>query len=258
LIHFYKRCEMSSEVRTSKVNFAPSLSPPLNPDLGTQHGRTLLIKKEAFAYKIPPQDAVIKFLIQTQAVEWKASEWNLKRPDWSGKIRLVSHGRAAVLQLYDGDYDDLYAECLVETFPGTDIMKVADSSRFYVMKVREAGKVIHLGLGFAERSDSFALNTALQDHFRDEEISELEEEVPLKKLDLALKEGETMKVSLNFSRKSDECSTVRRELPSPPGPPSPALTRRDSGAKAAEGQKKSRWSLVRQAFLRRKQYSEKI
>ena len=36
------------------------------------------------------QDAVIKFLIQTQAVEWKASEWNLKRPDWSGKIKLVS------------------------------------------------------------------------------------------------------------------------------------------------------------------------
>ena len=35
------------------------------------------------------QDAVIKFLIQTQAVEWKASEWNLKRPDWSGKIKLV-------------------------------------------------------------------------------------------------------------------------------------------------------------------------
>ena len=92
------------------------------------------------------------------------------------------------------------------------------------MKVREAGKVIHLGLGFAERVDSDALNTALQDHFRDEEISELEEEVPLKKLDLALKEGETMKVSLNFSRKSasdDESSAIRKELPSPPRPPSP-------------------------------------
>ena len=36
------------------------------------------------------QDAVIKFLIQTQAVEWKASEWNLKIPDWSGKLKLVS------------------------------------------------------------------------------------------------------------------------------------------------------------------------
>ena len=126
------------------------------------------------------------------------------------------------------------------------------------MKVREGGKVIHLGLGFAERADSFALNTALQDHFKDEEISELEEEVPLKKLDLALKEGETMKVNLNFSRKSDECSTVRRELPPPPGPPSPAFPRRNSSAKAPEGQRKSRWSLVRQVFLRKKQYSEKI
>ena len=89
------------------------------------------------------------------------------------------------------------------------------------MKVREGGRIIHLGLGFAERADSFALNSALQDHFKDEEISELEEEVPLKKLDLALKEGETMKVSLKLSRKSasvDVSSTTRREAPSPPGP----------------------------------------
>ena len=134
-------------------------------------------------------------------------------------------------------------------------------TRFYVMKVREGGRIIHLGLGFAERADSFALNSALQDHFKDEEISELEEEVPLKKLDLALKEGETMKVSLKLSRKSasvDVSSTTRREVPSPPGPPSPAMARRDSSAKADEGQKKSRWSLVRRAFLRRKQYPEKI
>ena len=35
------------------------------------------------------QDAVIKFLIETEAVGWKASDWNLERPDWTGKMRLV-------------------------------------------------------------------------------------------------------------------------------------------------------------------------
>ena len=35
------------------------------------------------------QDAVIKFLIQTKAVGWKATDWNLERPDWTGKMRLV-------------------------------------------------------------------------------------------------------------------------------------------------------------------------
>ena len=35
------------------------------------------------------QDPVIKFLIQTKAAGWKANDWNLKTPDWRGKMRLV-------------------------------------------------------------------------------------------------------------------------------------------------------------------------
>ena len=130
------------------------------------------------------------------------------------------------------------------------------------MKVREGSKFTHIRLGFAERADSFALSNALTDYFTDEEISVQEEEAPPKKLDLALKEGETMKVSLKFSRKTgsiDESPTMRRKapsLPSPPGPPSPALARRDDGVKPTEGPKK--WSLVRKTFLRKKRFSEKI
>ena len=41
------------------------------------------------------QDAVIKFLIQTEAVGWKASDWNLERPDWTGRMRLVREGGKA-------------------------------------------------------------------------------------------------------------------------------------------------------------------
>ena len=33
------------------------------------------------------------------------------------------------------------------------------------MKVKEGGKTVHLGLGFAERADSSDLNTALHQHF---------------------------------------------------------------------------------------------
>ena len=39
------------------------------------------------------QNAVIKFLIQTEAVGWKASDWNLERPDWTGRMRLVREGK---------------------------------------------------------------------------------------------------------------------------------------------------------------------
>ena len=122
------------------------------------------------------------------------------------------------------------------------------------MKVREGSKFTHIGLGFAERADSFALSNALTDYFTDEETSVQEEEAPPKKLDLALKEGETIKVSLKFSRKTGS-NDESPSLPSPPGPPSPALARRDS-VKSTEGPKK--WSLVRKTFLRKKRFSEKI
>ena len=51
-------------------------------------------------------------------------------PDIGYLLCQVSQGRAAVLRLYDVEYDEVYAECLVETFPGTDIVRVADSSRW--------------------------------------------------------------------------------------------------------------------------------
>ena len=39
---------------------------------------------------------------------------------------------------------------------------VSDSSRYFVIAVNDS----HLGLGFADRSDSFDLNTSLADHFK--------------------------------------------------------------------------------------------
>ena len=35
-----------------------------------------------------------------------------------------------------------------------------------MIKVTEGGKNAHLGLGFADRADSFDLNTTLHDHFK--------------------------------------------------------------------------------------------
>ena len=56
------------------------------------------------------------------------------------------------------------------------------------------------------RSDSFDLNMALNEHFKslrvDEEIAK-ESEQPREQLDLALKEGQTIKVNINIPRKSN-------------------------------------------------------
>ena len=57
--------------------------------------------------------------------------------------------------------------------------------------------IFSLGLGFADRGDSFDFNIALNEHFKalrvDAEIAK-EEEEPRERLDLALKEGQTIKV----------------------------------------------------------------
>jgi len=192
--------------------------------------RTLLIKNESFVYKIPPQ---------TKAVGWKANEWNLDKPDWKGKLRLISKGKAAEIKLEEFGSGKLYASCPIETYPGLAVQAVADSSRYFVIKVvDENGKSAHLGLGFADRSESFDLNTTLHDHFKGllvEEQIEQEKEAPQEKLDLALKEGQTIKVSINIPRKNRTKSPANRMgaglslAPGPagalPAPPSASLAK---------------------------------
>lgn len=64
------------------------------------------------------------------------------------------------------------------------------------------GRSAFLGLGFGDRSDSFDLNVALQDHFKwvkNQEAIELEKSEPKKELDLGFKEGETIKINMKIT-----------------------------------------------------------
>jgi len=195
--------------------------------------RTLLVKQDVCVYRIPPQ---------TKAVGWKATDWNLENPDWKGKLKLVTMGAGAKICLEEkGTEGKLYAVCPIETYPGLAIQSVADSSRYFVIKVTEGGKTAHLGLGFSDRSDSFDINTTLHDHFKGilvEAQLEQEKEEPSAPLDLAFKQGETIKVSINIPSKKRNKSPGSASrgsglsLPPPPGPsgsipapPSPALAR---------------------------------
>lgn len=208
--------------------------------MATTEERTLLKKEEAFVYKIPPQ---------TKAVGWKATDWNLDNPDWKGKLRLVTVDKSAKLKLEERGTDKVYAVCPIEIYPGPAVQSVADSSRYFVIKVVEnaGGKGVHLGLGFADRSDSFDLNIALHNHFngiQKEEIIEQEKDEPQEKLDLSLKEGETIKVNINMPRKATKKTPssggAGRGLAAPPGPkgsipgpPSPAMARLNIGESKA-------------------------
>lgn len=64
------------------------------------------------------------------------------------------------------------------------------------------GRAAFIGLGFGDRSDSFDLNVALQDHFKRLKVcAEIakEKNEPKQELDLKFKEGETIKINMKIT-----------------------------------------------------------
>lgn len=97
------------------------------------------------------------------------------------------------------------------------------------------GRTAFIGIGFGDRSDSFDLNVALQDHFKwikkEKQISEEPTSGPA--LDLGFKEGETIKINMKITKKDGSEGGARSKLksgnggglgllPPPPGGKLPA------------------------------------
>lgn len=136
-------------------------------------------------------------------VLFRAADWNLNEPIWTGRMRLVTKETAVSLKLEDKS-GALYANCPVEAYPGIAIESVSDSSRYFVIRVQDdtAGRSAFIGIGFGDRSDSFDLNVALQDHFKwvkNQQDIEKEKDNPRQELDLGFKAGETIKINMKIT-----------------------------------------------------------
>jgi len=152
-----------------------------------------LVKPEVFVYRIPPL---------TTNRGHRAADWKLDAPDWVGRLRLVALGHKLEVRLEDKASGQLFAKCPVDMYPGAAIETVTDSSRYFVARLQDDnGRTAFIGLGFADRGDSFDLNVALQDHFKYlEKSSELEKQeqasIDKPKLDLGFKDGQTITINL--------------------------------------------------------------
>lgn len=152
-------------------------------------------------------------------------------------MRLVAIGKQLELRLEDKATGQLFAKCPVEEYPGPALESVTDSSRYFVARLKDdGGRTAFIGLGFADRGDSFDLNVALQDHFKHiEKSAELAKkeavEATQPKLDLGFKQGETIRIK--FGNKTSAGSRPRPApssgagcavplLPPPPGGSGPA------------------------------------
>jgi hypothetical protein len=167
---------------------------------GDDYERILLVKPEVFMYKIPPR---------TSNRAYRANEWDLEKPDWTGRLRIVSLGPKCIIKLEDKNSGDLFAACPVDMYPSQAVEGVSDSSRYFVVRLKDdaAGRTAFVGIGFVDRADSFDFNVALQDHFK--YLKKTEEAAaaannpslePEKKLDLSFKEGQTIKINIGVSR----------------------------------------------------------
>jgi len=158
----------------------------------------LLIQPEVFVYKIPPRASSNR--------SYRANEWNLENPDWSGRLRLASVGNKCVIKLEDKSSGELFAKAPIDEYPGPAIEAVSDSSRYFVLRIIDdnAGRTAFIGVGFADRSNAFDLNVTLQDYFKrvkvEQEI-EKEKDAPKAALDLGFKEGETIKINMRITKK---------------------------------------------------------
>lgn len=153
--------------------------------------RVLLVKPSVYVYKIPP--------LMSASRGFKAADWNLAEPDWTGRLRLISKGERLFVRIEDATTGALYCEAPVLSYPGPQVQPVVDSRRYFVVKVvSDTGRTALIGMGFSDGADSFDFTVALQDHFTTlgKASGEKIDDENRPKLDLSLK-GD-IRVNLNI------------------------------------------------------------
>uniref|UniRef100_A0A3P9KIT7 NECAP endocytosis associated 2 n=1 Tax=Oryzias latipes TaxID=8090 RepID=A0A3P9KIT7_ORYLA len=180
----------------------------------------LCVKPEVHVYKIPPR---------ASNRGYRAADWKLDEPAWSGRMKITAKGKKAFIKLEDRNTGELFAQAPVEEYPGTIVEAVTDSSRYFVIRIEDGnGRHAFIGLGFADRGDSFDFNVALQDHFKwvkqEGELAKLEANPSSQpKLDLSFKEGQTIKISIGQNiKKKDGGGAKARPTPGGLLPPPPS------------------------------------
>ncbi|GBN03548.1 Adaptin ear-binding coat-associated protein 1 [Araneus ventricosus] len=82
-------------------------------------------------------------------------------------MRIVSKGKKCFIKLEDKNSGELFAKAPIDKYPGIAIEPVTDSSRYFVLRIEDDnGRAAFIGIGFADRGDSFDLNVSLQEHFK--------------------------------------------------------------------------------------------
>ncbi|XP_060102151.1 adaptin ear-binding coat-associated protein 1 isoform X2 [Heteronotia binoei] len=191
-----------------------------------EYESVLCVKPDVSVFRIPPR---------ASNRGYRASDWKLDQPDWTGRLRITSKGKIAYIKLEDKVSGELFAQAPIDQYPGIAVETVTDSSRYFVIRIQDGnGRSAFIGIGFGDRGDAFDFNVSLQDHFKwvkqETEISKESQEIDSRpKLDLGFKEGQTIKLNIgNMPTKKSGGSKPR-----PAGSGGPSLLPPPPGGKAA-------------------------
>ncbi|KIO34310.1 hypothetical protein M407DRAFT_240639 [Tulasnella calospora MUT 4182] len=115
----------------------------------------LYMCREVMVYRVPPRKS---------NAGYRAEEWgDLSAYLWKGRMRIIESGDKCNIRLEDATTAEIFAQSPYD-ISGTSVEPVLDSSRYFVLRVEDSGKKAYIGIGFAERSDAFDFNVALQDY----------------------------------------------------------------------------------------------
>ncbi|XP_042334300.1 adaptin ear-binding coat-associated protein 2 isoform X2 [Sceloporus undulatus] len=190
----------------------------------------LCVKPEVHVYRVPPR---------ASNRGYRAAEWHLEQPAWSGRMRVTAKGSLAFVKLEDRRSGELFAQAPLEQFPSAALEGVQDSSRYFVLRVEDGdGRRAFVGVGFVDRGDAFDFNVALQDHFKwVKQQRELDKEAqdPHQgpKLDLGFKEGQTIKLSIANVKRKEGSAGSRTHAAAGGAPGAPSLLPPPPGSKAS-------------------------
>ncbi|NXB96578.1 NECP2 protein, partial [Vidua chalybeata] len=223
-----------------------------------EYESVLCVKPAVLVYRVPPR---------ASNRGYRAAEWQLDQPAWSGRLRITAKGSTAFIKLEDKASGEggcgapgssgagwarrypapccvpgeLFAQAPVEQFPGIAVEGVTDSSRYFVIRIEDGnGRRAFIGVGFVDRGDAFDFNVALQDHFKwvrqQSELARQAQDLEQgPKLDLGFKEGQTIKLNIaNMKKKEGGTGSTR---PRPAGPGGLSLLPPPPGGKSSSGER---------------------
>eukprot|EP00766_Chilomastix_caulleryi_P003492 gnl/Chilomastix_caulleri/458.p1 GENE.gnl/Chilomastix_caulleri/458~~gnl/Chilomastix_caulleri/458.p1 ORF type:complete len:216 (+),score=49.55 gnl/Chilomastix_caulleri/458:80-649(+) len=112
--------------------------------------------KQAHVYKVPPTAGAQGFM---------CANWPPENCIFTGRLKIVTRGSSLRIVLEDPTNDKVFSEIPIE-YVGAEpqIERAADSSRYYVIKLRKGGSLVLCGVGFDRREDAFDFNVQLRDH----------------------------------------------------------------------------------------------